>query len=79
MCNPVCGMVHIKEPLLIIGMSSSCRDRGFFHPLSGPLLYLRSHITKLNVLRTSLRKYFLSSVRTIKVYVHEKYRRQLFI
>ena len=24
MCNPVCGMVHIKEPLLLIGKSSPC-------------------------------------------------------
>ena len=24
MCYPVCGMVHIKEPLLLIGKSSPC-------------------------------------------------------
>ena len=24
MCYPVCGMVHIKEPLLLIGKSSLC-------------------------------------------------------
>ena len=24
MCNPVCGMVHIKEPLLLIEKSSPC-------------------------------------------------------
>ena len=24
MCYPVCGMVHIKEPLLLIGQSSLC-------------------------------------------------------
>ena len=24
MCNPVCGMVHIKEPLQLIGKSSPC-------------------------------------------------------
>ena len=23
-CNPVCGMVHIKEPLQLIGKSSPC-------------------------------------------------------
>ena len=23
-CYPVCGMMHIKEPLLLIGKSSSC-------------------------------------------------------
>ena len=32
MCYPVCGMVHIKEPLLLIGKSSSCGGSGF--PLS---------------------------------------------
>ena len=32
MCYPVCGMVHIKEPLLLIGKSSLCGDSGF--PLS---------------------------------------------
>ena len=24
MCYPVCGMVHIKEPLLLIGKSNPC-------------------------------------------------------
>ena len=28
MCYPVCGMVHIKEPLLLIGMSSPCGGSG---------------------------------------------------
>ena len=32
MCYPVCGMMHLKEPLLLIGKSSSCGGRGF--PLS---------------------------------------------
>ena len=32
MCYPVCGMVHIKEPLLLIVKSSLCGGRGF--PLS---------------------------------------------
>ena len=29
---PVCGMMHIKEPLLLIGKSSTCGGSGF--PLS---------------------------------------------
>ena len=29
MCYPVCGMVHIKEPLLLIGKSSLCGAAGF--------------------------------------------------
>ena len=32
MCYPVCGMEHIKEPLLLIGKSSLCGGSGF--PLS---------------------------------------------
>ena len=34
MCNPVCGMVHIKEPLLLIGKSSLCGSSGFPFSLS---------------------------------------------
>ena len=34
MCYPVCGMVHIEEPLLLIGKSSPCF---LSHYLSGPL------------------------------------------
>ena len=29
MCYPVCGMRHIKEPLLLIGKSSPCGSSGF--------------------------------------------------
>ena len=29
MCYPVCGMVHIKEPLLLIDKSSLCGGSGF--------------------------------------------------
>ena len=32
MCYPICGMAHIKEPLLLIGKSSPCGSSGF--PLS---------------------------------------------
>ena len=34
MCYPVCGMVHIKEPLLIIDKSSLCGGSGFPFSLS---------------------------------------------
>ena len=40
MCYLVCGMVQIKEPLLLIGKSSPCGGSGF--PL---LLYIRYHAT----------------------------------
>ena len=28
MCYPVCGMMHINEPLLLIAKSSTCGGRG---------------------------------------------------
>ena len=34
MCYPVCGMVHIKEPLLSIEKSSLCGGSGFPFSLS---------------------------------------------
>ena len=34
MCCPGCGMVHIKEPLLLIGKSSPCGGSGFPFSLS---------------------------------------------
>ena len=36
MCYPVCGMVHIKEPLLLIGKSSLCGGSGFPLYQNGP-------------------------------------------
>ena len=59
MCYPVCGMMHIKEPLLLI---SQCDGSGFplsFY-LSGPLPYARHHITVNNMLSASLNKTFPS-------------------
>ena len=41
MCYPVCGMVHIKEPLLLIRKSSQCGGSGFRLSLvSVPLPYV---------------------------------------
>ena len=34
MCYPVCGMMHIKEPLLLIDKSSLCGGSGFPFSLS---------------------------------------------
>ena len=34
MCYPVCGMMHIKEPLLLIRKSSPCGGSGFHLSLS---------------------------------------------
>ena len=46
MCNPVCGMVHIKEPLLLIGKSSPCGGSGF--PLSLFVWYFTICLTPYN-------------------------------
>ena len=43
MCYPVCGMMDIKEPLLLIRKSSSLDILSCY--LSGPLPYVRRHIT----------------------------------
>ena len=39
-CIRVCGIVHIKEPLLLIEKSSPCGGSRFPHYLSGPLPYV---------------------------------------
>ena len=64
MCYPVCGMVHIKEPLLLSGKSNPCGDSGF------PLLLFEWSFTvcltlynrRYNVLSASLNKTFLSLI-----------------
>ena len=40
-CRPVCGMMHIKESLLLIGKTSPCVCSGFAlsRYISGPLPY----------------------------------------
>ena len=46
MCYPVCEMVNLKEPLLLIDMSSLCSGGSLFHDyVSDPLLCVRRHIT----------------------------------
>ena len=41
MCYPVCGMVHIKEPLLLIERVARVAEAGFLsHYLSVPLPYV---------------------------------------
>ena len=46
MYYPVCGMMHIKEPLLLIGKHSLCGSSRFpLSYLSGPLPYVWHHIT----------------------------------
>ena len=49
MCYPVCVMVYIKEPLLLIGKSSPCAGSGF--PLSSydPSLWTHCAISMTGV------------------------------
>ena len=58
MCYLVCGMVHIKEPLLLIGKSSLCGGSKF--PLSlfewSFTICLMPYNRKYNVLSASLNK-----------------------
>ena len=62
MCYPVCGMVHIKEPLLLIDKSSLCGSSGFPFSLSewSFTICLTSYNRRYNVLSASLNKTFLS-------------------
>ena len=46
MCYPVCGMVHIKEPLLLIRKSSPCGGSGF--PLSLSEWFFTISVTPYN-------------------------------
>ena len=51
MCYPVCGMMHIKELLLLIGKSSPCGSCGF--PLSlSELLWKEGNVLFNNTLNT---------------------------
>ena len=60
MYYPVYGMMHIKEPLLLIGMSSLCSGIGFPLSLSewSFTICLTPYNRKYNVLSASLNKIF---------------------
>ena len=62
MCYPVCGMVHIKEPLLLIDKNSLCGSSGFPFSLSewSLTICLTPYNRRYNVLSASLNKTFLS-------------------
>ena len=62
MCYPVCGIVHIKEPLLLIGKSSLCGGSGFPFSLSewSLTICLTPYNRKIDVLSASLNKTFPS-------------------
>ena len=62
MCYPVCGMVHIKEPLLLIDKSSLCGGSWFPFSLSewSLTICLTPYNRRYNVLSASLNKTFVS-------------------
>ena len=62
MCYPVCGMMHIKEPLLLIGNCSPYGGSGFPISLSewSFTIYLTPYNRKYYVLSASLNKTFSS-------------------
>ena len=64
MCHPACGMMHIKEPLLLMGKSSPCVGSRFPIFLSewSFTICLTPYNCKLNVLSVSLNKTFPSSI-----------------
>ena len=69
------GVVHIKEPLLLIGKSSLCDWSRFPLLLSGPLSYVRYHITvNKNVLSALLNKTFPSSFPCVWYIVTQVYK-----
>ena len=61
MCYPVSGMVHLKEPLLLIDKSSLCGGSGFPFSLSewSLTICLMPYNRRYNVLSASLNKTFL--------------------
>ena len=67
MCYPVCGMVHIKEPLLLIGKSKLCGGSGFPLSLSEwsfticPMPYSRKLSVSLNKTFPFLYAWFFTS------------------
>ena len=65
MYYPVCGMMHIKEPLLLIGKSSLCGGSGFPLSLSewSSTICVTPYNRKYNVLSASLNKTFPSTFR----------------
>ena len=51
MCYPVCGMVHTKEPLLLVRKSSICGSSGFSFSL--PYLFQSKKDNLLNTIFTN--------------------------
>ena len=73
MCYPVCGIMHIKEPLLLIGKSSLCGGSGFPFSLSEWSFTICLTPMRLNakgtVGRFGGRKLIYNKIITRKIYV----------
>ena len=69
MCYSVCGIVRIKEPLMLIGKSNPCVGSGFPLSLSEWSFTICSapYNRKQNVLNASLNKIFPSCLPTLYV------------
>ena len=68
---PVCGVVHIKEPLLLIEKSSLCGGSGFPLSLSESSLTicLTPYNRKQNVLSASLNKTYTSFIPSFHILI----------
>ena len=62
MCYPVSGMVHIKEPLLLIGKSSPCGGSGFPLSLSEWSFTITPNQIPLTTIVTYLEKSYRSRI-----------------
>ena len=65
---PVCGMMHIKEPLLLIEKSSPCGGSGFPFSLSewSFTICLTPYNRKQNVLSVSSKHFLPSTVKLVE-------------
>ena len=71
MCYPVCGMVYIKDPLLLIGKSCPCSG-GIGFPLSlseWSFTICPTPYNRINVLSASLNETFPSFYNDIMFYI----------
>ena len=70
MCYPVCGMMHIKEPLLLIERSSPCGGSGFPLSLSEWSCLLYTSIDSHEESKGPIPNYIAWVCLTLNAYVH---------
>ena len=64
MCYPVCGMVHLKEPLLSIEKSSPCGGSGF------PLSLSEWFFTTYHIFIKQCTKYIFTNIKKIIIMMY---------